>query len=761
MKTEIKKCGCPAAWIGKGCLLFLVLLLSFSALVSCSNQPTLTQITVEGYTEDFFVGDTFETGSAFAVYAVYSDGSRADVTADATVTTEKGMDMGTAGDYMITVSYKGKKCVYTIYVNDSEMELKELHADVANGKTTYLLGETLTLEGIRLIGIYENTQGRRIEREYTDFSALKTSLSDENGEISGTAFPAFGKYTVTVASGNISASYEVTVNGADLSTVSGAIFAAEYGKRYVNGGNMTITDTLAVSQSSWTQYVFGDNYTCIQEMQDETYTGDPMREYHYSQDTETGKLLSVLLDHGEIVPSNVFVLDVMEGVPIYLWWHENTEYGMEAAIRNMYAVGANDPNHDYTETIDTEKRQYSFSFGYRQKRITGVEDDDYYFENRVEFVLSEEYAIVSASLTQILYTSGFETDTAGHTTVSDVDSFSYKVEIGTVQTIGERTVKNPYSNDNLTMESFDLLYNGKVLQDGDVINGNAGMELTIRIDNILPETASFNVDPVYFSDGIQTPVSTILVATGFTAHTNTTSPNIIRIHLSAGGEWELIVSTAKVTKHIKFSVIGAAPETLTTELYNTAYGSFSKSTNVTGMVGATIYFRATPNQYANDSYKTELTVGSSDDATLVKTEINGMEAWALTAQKAGTYEVLMTSSVAPEVTCKLSFTIVDIPNFEELLNGTYSVTDTEGNVYVLNFQYDATQTAIGGTLEVRYQPVGGKEQTQTFRYSTSESNLALTLEPIAGESLGIALKINAVGKLVLEDRYNVNYIVNP
>lgn len=743
-------------------IIALVLLVAALSLmgVACSREPGLEKIEVEGYQDSFFVGDSFTTGEGFKVYAVYDDGSRVDVTAEATIKQENGMDMSAAGDYMITVEYGGKKTVYTIEVNASAPALKQLTLDTTGVKTAYKLGETFTYEGLGGVAIYESEQGKRSEESITSFKGYIVTVTDADGTVVKGAFPEIGTYTVTVAKGEVSASYEVTVSGADTASMAGAVLVAQYGADRVSGGQMTITDTIAGSVTSDFRYAFGENYTYIQ-------AGEGGGERHYSLD-ENGKLISVVLDGGSIVPDATAVAEAMKGVPITLWWHENTEYGIEAAIANLYERGKNDPNGDYTETIDETTRTYSFSYGYVMTRITGVEGDDYFFVNSVTFTLDENYALISATLSQTQYINyassedapNYLVDADGHAGVAPGATSSSKIDISATQTVGERTAENPYSKDKLTVESFNIYYDGQLFGEDDVIYGEAGQDVTIRIADILPETASFTVDTLYYSDGVSKAESTIFVGTGFTAHRKGDSM-VVNIRLSKGGEWELVLSTEKVTRRVKLSITGAAPTTLTSELYNTAFGSFSKANGVTSLVGSSALFLAEPDQYADGAYSVSVEAKNGGDATavtLTETTVNGVDCWSFSASKAGEYEVLMTSKRAPDVTCKLTFTVVDIPNLSEVFNNTWHTTDNEGGVYELVFTGTQEGELVKGELVASYTK-DGATKTQTLRYTVSESNLSLELEPVSGEALGLDIKVDSAGRLVLEDQYESKYIL--
>ena len=84
------------------------------ALVEKYVPVTLTSIVVSGAKTEFEVGEEFVT-KGLKVIATYSDGTTADVTAEAIVDSSK-VKMDTAGKYVVTVSYMDKSATYQITV---------------------------------------------------------------------------------------------------------------------------------------------------------------------------------------------------------------------------------------------------------------------------------------------------------------------------------------------------------------------------------------------------------------------------------------------------------------------------------------------------------------------------------------------------------------------------------------------------------------------------------------------------------------------
>lgn len=745
---------------GKWNLLALTVLLAtmlVCVLTGCSKNTKIEKLVVEGYKEDFFVGDTFETGPDFKVYAVYANGKREQITEGYTVKTEGDEQtlMYTLGDFMVTVEYGGKKAVYKVYVNSDDSVLKKLTVDTSGVKTQFKLGERFDFSGIRLTASYENTSGRTFDTVYTDTKMFNVTVTDKNGIISKNAFEEFGKHTIVLELDDFAATYDVNVEGVDLDSVYSAIYVAKYGFKSVNNGTLIMKDadgSADESRQTEFHYTFGNNYTFINETFNSTGELGYNREYHYSL-SEDGQLVNATLENGKMITGNVYQPAAMNGAPIGLWWYESTEYGAESAIEALYEIGRTNPNQDFVEKVDAGKRTYSFDYSRKMKRTVDANATDYFFFIHVDFKLNESYAIEEATISQEFYldyadedgnsVKAFVTDENGHTTLTPEARTAWKNVVTMTQTTGERTLLNPYVQNNLVIEDFDLIYDGRVLNDGDIIYGNATEKKLIQIANIQPASASLEYDLMSFS------------GEGCVVYRSVGS-DVINLTMTGHGEYILTVSTSKVTKTIKLVITGRAPERMDSQVYRAAFRGFYDTESVTTMIGKSVYFRAVPNADANDAFTAKLISGDAGAVVLKKDTVNDLDCWSLTASKGGTYTVLMTSEVAPEVTCKLTVTVVEVPDMNTALQGTYTVEDSEHGTYELSFLQDAGSAPLSGTLTVSYTAADGKK-TETMKFTLNEQELFLVLEHQSGEELNIGVLVNEKGQLVMEDRYGLTY----
>jgi len=732
-------------------LIIIAVIITCCALLSACNGDDIKELELENCRTQFTVGDNFETGEGFIAYAVYGNGERKDVTSEVTVQMEKGFDMNVAGDYMITVSYGGKKAVYKIFVADFSDVLQKITLDATDAKKTYQWGEKISFDGLKVTATYKNGQGndydKSVESDYFTHSIVSASGTESEDNLK-----EFGVFTVTFFEGSISASYEVEVIDADISTVGKALDLAEYGKRFVNGGNSTLFGKVdGVGSTTNYNFVFGDNYTCVKE----SYSGKTT-ENHYSISVTDGSVQSTAVENGKVVSSSPVQKDVMGGVPYFIFYYNERCYGIEQVLKVLYSYKEVDCR-EYKEEADVEKRTYSFSFNCLVDGNT-----PYYYVNSATFTLDDNYAVVSAQVKQDLYIDNFKV-VNGQVIINKINLTDYApprwvVNIDDTQTVGEKTAKNPYREQSDSFDSFDITFNDKVLSDGDLITGNAKDTLYLKITNLIPSSASFESDLMYFSDGTQNVVShTLLFSTGYNAYRERANSTVITLNLKCGGEWDFIITTKTVTKRFKIKITGEAPTSLTAEVFNNDFNNFTKISERTAIVGNTVYFRAVPNQYANDNYNVALIEG--EGGNLVKATKGNMPCWSFTADVAGVYTIKMTSAVASKISCVLTVTFIEQPDYSEMLTGKYTTSDAAGGTYTVNFTSTASETEVSGTVTVTYKGSDNAAKTETFDFTAAQGDIQITLTHTSGDELGVDFLLSETGALVLEDRYSAKLVL--
>ena len=156
-----------------------------------SQTPTLSSITISGYTSSFIEGDTFSFGGT--VTAHYSDNSSADVTNQASFS---GYDLTSIGNQTITVSYGGKTTTYSITVSKGTLS----SIAVSGCTTTYSKGAVFSFDGICTA-----TFGNGYQKNVTPSSVSSPDMSAAGSKTITVSYTYNGvtkttSYTITVTS---------------------------------------------------------------------------------------------------------------------------------------------------------------------------------------------------------------------------------------------------------------------------------------------------------------------------------------------------------------------------------------------------------------------------------------------------------------------------------------------------------------------------------------------------------------------------------
>lgn len=743
-------------------------------LVAC-NKTELTGISVENPRTEFNEGDEFTVGDAFKVIAHYGDGSTADVTADVQIRHEAGFDMNVAGDYMVTVSYGNKKEVYTVRVGSCEKILKKIEIDSSSVKKNYCVGDEISYGGIKINCTYENAQGDLEVLSHTGLSGFTVTV-DGPSQLSDGVFMALGEYTVTVSKNGLRASYKVLADGVNIASVQGAIFTGSAFKGNVVSGSSSIREGLydkTLNEAFAFNYEYGNNYTHI----DQSLPIEDRAHYYMSMD-EKGLFCAKFID-GELSYDRNVQTSMMNGAPFHLWYFRNQAYGVEDLLIELYKNAKSCTNGDLKETADVTKREYSFTFS-GTKFINGGAD---YYETEVSFSLAEDYSVKSVQAVQDYwennsalagradYVPSFVTNSQTGIT-SPNTNYTYRIVSTATQTSGERTKTNPYSRDMYTFSSFDLVFDGQKLDDGDTIDCNVSdVQIEIAISNINPTTASFEQDPMYFScdegfEGEKDSSTLLTVTNGFIAWRDN---YIIKVALKGGGVFTLRIRTSSgIEKTLKLNIIGHAPTAMSGQIGNTATEEFYFADKKTVAVGSSIYFYGLVNNAADARQTCKVTSDNADLATVQKATFGGKSCFKFSASTEGAYTVEVSSTSAPSVKCVFTFTISEIQDYENILKGCYTVTDYEGNIYLVEFFPLNFNGDFNGNVKITktptdedFTPFPDEATEQTLEYYVDMDELTVNLSHALGENLGVKISVDVNGKLILEDRYGIEYQLNP
>lgn len=415
-------------------------------------------------------------------------------------------------------------------------------------------------------------------------------------------------------------------------------------------------------------------------------------------------------------------------------------YGAEDLLSGLYEIGKENGNGDYVESV--EDGVYSFSFGYLQNGYA-------FYDIDVSFELGEDGILSSLSASSGLYDFGsFTADMATGfvrpLSPNPDSSVSYDIS----QASGERTFEAPYDLDDFMATSFDLVYEGKTLSDGDTIDGMVGSSIAIDIDNVLPTTASFDFDrPIVECDD-----PTIYVY-------YSTYDRSVNGYFSKTGEYSLSVTTAKVKKTINIKIAEAKPQTISATYYESGANGYDFGLLPpvkTAYVNTPLYIRGSITPYQADQDYVVSIKGNEEDYQMVATQITASGSYAtdvtqLIFKKAGSYEITVSSKEYPEVKTVSTIEVKERLSASEVFSGLYGYKTLAGNNVRYGIEFFPSGDGLSGTAvlsdndssspkkenvsyEAKERPAGGYDVS--FEHVSGDE---LNWEIAIGPNYGMAL----------------------
>ncbi len=493
---------------------------------------------------------------------------------------------------------------------------------------------------------------------------------------------------------------------------------------------------------------------------------EPVNTYHCSMD-EDG-IFIIRQEGDKIVTNDLHHPDMMNGSPYYLWYYKDTVFGIEDTLVQLYKHAKQCTNQDLVETVNEATGEYSFSFSGLERRSNNYD----YYETVVSFTLSEDFTIATAEFRQDYYEDNsawkeeldertFITDPVTGITTPQSERPSHYVIVTMSQTTGERTAENEFPRNLFDISSFDLTYEGQVLEDGatlecDVATGT----YVIGIENILPVTALFTQDDLTFDyEGNRNGSASMQNNEHFTVFR---SGSAIQLTVRHGGSWTLIFQTKNVTKRLTINVTGVAPAEITAYILNDASGSFYQGETKTIALGGAVYFYGAVEAFANADQKAELISGNASASILERAKIDGIDCFKFSASVTGVYEIRITSTASPSQSCAFTFTVSDAPDYSALLSGTYTAEDAAGNVYRLTFNRADEGATVKGTISVTRTPtepdgtpIPDEAVTETLSFYVEQ--LEIFVDHKGTDKIWLELSVNEENQLILIDQRMLRY----
>lgn len=440
----------------------------------------------------------------------------------------------------------------------------------------------------------------------------------------------------------------------------------------------------------------------------------------------------------------------------------DTYYGVEALISELYALASANTlgaTTEYVATVDGVVN-YTFNFtvlvynqeyDYDAGEYVDTDEIKDLYEVAVAFALADDYSVSNASVSStkyavLGYNDDYELEETGNVTFIydeedetkiigyDITKFNTEAyyEYLVMQTSGDRTLEPKYTPEKDLIASFEL-----ELEDGtpvtDTINMTVGTKLSLYLANVAPETYNVSLDSFEVDD-----------PTWSVSGSYVDSLECINISCYKAGEHTITISTTNVTK--TYTVVAVAPDT--TELgFEETVGWESVSIAEKKLYlaeggSATFDFEVVANAYANAS----CTIAIKDAPEAASIVDNGDNQYAFTATALGTYEIVVTSSVADDVTATLVVTVVEAPDVADVLKGAYSAMtgNMMGQTKIIAEFVPASEGAKNGTLNINFVTSGWSGEVRgSAVYTYAYADGAITTTYVSGDEVGYIFALNA------------------
>lgn len=399
--------------------------------------------------------------------------------------------------------------------------------------------------------------------------------------------------------------------------------------------------------------------------------------------------------------------------------------------------------------VSSKDGVYSASFGYFESLDTWT-----FYKVEVSFSIGTQNEIKTAKIKVDEYpkASFIVDDELGVITLLEGASVNSSKEYVISQTTGEKTFVNPYKLEDFYATSFDLRYNETALTSASNVQMEVEGNASVKIENILPATASFAFDEIQISvtEGTEGGLSAFYDSYN----------NQISINASSVGTYLVTVWTKKVTKTFNVVVTTAQPKSISLSyvidgVSPSGYDSFvyEPGQAIQAYKEVTYYLQASvmPNA-ANQSLVASVKDKEASTYTLEKKSIKvstmpdaeAKEVFCFTPNVTGTFAVTISSTVKPEVQEVVNFNVVENPSIKEVLSSEYG--QKMGNNVSPRLTFTPSEDGLSGKVKI----VKGS-QTETCAYTLTKGakyySFALTHE--SGETFNYSLKMNFAYELYL------------
>ncbi|MBQ7353191.1 MAG: hypothetical protein IJW54_04210 [Clostridia bacterium] len=525
-------------------------------------------------------------------------------------------------------------------------------------------------------------------------------------------------------------------------------------------------------------FILGNGSSYVNWITVEDWGNTSEQQWFQLVDAETGEIFGVnSYDGGVTINLTDGVPEKLNGytyLPSTLLASFDDTSTLAATLKAMYDLSKSDTAKNVTAKYNAETGTYQMAFDYIALNIVDFTDPDTqekttsyetsYFEVKAEFTVDESFVITSARMIVDGYQDqdfdddyNYDVETGTITMNDNAAPNRYAYEVG--QTSGERTYSTAYPKASLIPSSFDITYNGEVIEDA--IEVEYGVSQNLYLDNFFPTTSGAEyIDSLEFK-----------VVNNNAEDTYVFSPyyygGAISFFADQAGSFTMdVIYLGNTVKTITINTV--VPEVASIDVLTFVWASgwgdewYEANSAVTSakiMPGETLDFTVfvRPNA-APQGY----TYTVSDGATVTEVELtNVMVSWEnfatynalqFSAEAEGEYTITITSTEDPTIIQEFVVTVggdggstegsgTDADPYILVENGDYVCEFPGGYNYVF-YKYTATQA---GTLTISvagddyYWGIG----QSPMALNAGNSNPTQSVDLAAGASVYVGISTNS------------------
>lgn len=562
----------------------------------------------------------------------------------------------------------------------------------------------------------------------------------------------------------------------DLDVAGAIAIGQDYASKVTHGKLVNLTDSY-YDNTEYVLYAFGGDFTYVKS------TTQYMIEDEISEDVyemwnsldKNGNIFSVKNDMPNMNETSVEMMNGYGFNMYYVLGSSGFSYGVEGLISSLYNMAAEEYAYyeqcledaelagdadliaDVQYVMDNCGFTESVSEGVYSFTMTYADDWGDLYLAAVEFTLSEEGYIATAKVASTCYNSEgytFETKTIIKADedlgIAEVTAKVYAVNEGAEATGGysidaqqncaltEEDViptENQYNAESLLVTDFAMSKDGAAVEDGAVIEMNAGDYFKYKIT--VAEGTNVNFSDLFFTiDGEEADGDERLALTSVT-NWDTGTLDGFAIRAKKAGEYtvEVVYGAAKKTLTVK--VAPALPTSIEVYAKDNNFEQYNDQATVYTGSSLFIYVEA-DSEYVDASHT--LVLSDTTNASITENEYGTK---VFVSNVPGTYTITVTSTVVPSLTDTLTIVVEEAPSVADLLVGKWEAISGQ-ETYTVEFSESAQEVSM--TVE---SVDGEGPVTGVYSYVLNGVTIELTLVsgtdvalPLAfTESFGLALTV--------------------